>query len=155
MSFEDCSYLTTNESLEAIIIGLEVNPEDKVLTICGSGDQPLAFIEKTKNLTIVDHMERQIKLFLYRKKILKSGKYSEFREIKSSEEDHISDLQLRNKYFSLKRLKRIEEKLRKLSQNLSEHGLVYLADANFVINKAESQGYNLNLFLFPLTINQT
>ena len=42
-----------------------------------------------------------------------------------------------------------------MSQNLSEHGLVYLADANFVINKAESQGYNLNLFLFPLTINQT
>ena len=41
-------YRLTNENLFGIISGLNLQSEDIILSICGSGDQPLAMIEKAK-----------------------------------------------------------------------------------------------------------
>jgi hypothetical protein len=38
-------YKQTNELLRAIIYALEIKPDDKILSICGSGAQPLSMLE--------------------------------------------------------------------------------------------------------------
>jgi len=59
-------YYFTNESLEAIITGLEPNSEDNVLTICGSGDQAFALLEFGCQVIAIDENPQQI---CYAKKI--------------------------------------------------------------------------------------
>ncbi|MFC1723390.1 hypothetical protein ACFL0V_04575 [Nanoarchaeota archaeon] len=53
-----------NESLEAINIGLTVEPDDSVLSICGCGAQPLSFLEYISegNVTAIDNNPTAIRL---------------------------------------------------------------------------------------------
>ena len=57
------SFPYTNENLEAIIKGMQINSEDYVLGIMGSGQQGLAMIEKGAKADLIDYDFTQIEYF--------------------------------------------------------------------------------------------
>jgi hypothetical protein len=111
MEYDGCRYSITNEKLEAILNGLDIKPEDKVLSICGSGDQPLALLEIAKEITVIDIGQNQIDLFKRRKGIICSGEYSKFRDVYGGIAFY--NLSSRNEYFSNERLDKIKENINK------------------------------------------
>ncbi|MFA5888518.1 MAG: hypothetical protein WC852_07455 [Candidatus Nanoarchaeia archaeon] len=72
------AYLYTNETLEAIVRGLDINETDDVLVVCGSGDQAFAMLEYANSVTAVDIKEDSVKYAKYRLEALKAGNISEF-----------------------------------------------------------------------------
>jgi hypothetical protein len=109
MEYDGCRYSITNEKLEAILRGLEITPKDNILSICGSGDQPLALLEIAKEITTIDSELNQIELFKHRKEIILSREYSRFRNVYCGIAFY--DLPPRNEYFSDERLDRIRKNL--------------------------------------------
>lgn len=105
--------LVTNESLDAVVTGLNLSSQDSVSSICGSGDQTFAILEKVKKVVVVDVKYERIEYLLQRKRLLESGDYKGFLDPKQNPKDKIElrDLKLRNSYFSLERLGRIQAKL--------------------------------------------
>ena len=71
-------FTCTNESLEAIMLGLDISPGDTVLSICGSGDQAIAMIEKASIVRTVDVDSRQIRYAKSQITNLKEGMQSRF-----------------------------------------------------------------------------
>jgi len=71
----------TNESLAAIVNGLDVNETDDILAICGSGDQAFALLEKAHSVTAVDIYKNQVDYARYRKRCLKEEKYAFFQNM--------------------------------------------------------------------------
>jgi hypothetical protein len=106
--------LVTNESLEAIVSGLNPQSEDFVLSICGAGDQAFALLERAGEITIVDEIPWQIKYFLRRKSLLESGEFEMFLNPgqRPRDNDDSEDLRFRNEYFSEERLEKIKRKLK-------------------------------------------
>jgi SAM-dependent methyltransferase len=72
------AYLYTNESLDAIVKGLDVNERDDILAVCGSGDQAFAMLEYANSVVAVDIKEDSVKYAKYRLEALKAGDISEF-----------------------------------------------------------------------------
>jgi len=68
-------YSCTNENLDAIMAGLNIGSVDRVLSVAGSGDQPLAMIEKAAHVFAVDSNLAQIDFVLARVKAIASGNY--------------------------------------------------------------------------------
>jgi hypothetical protein len=69
----------TNESLAGIVRGLDVGPDDRVLSICGSGDQPLAILEKAESVAAIDVDSEQMAYAMARVDLIRLGKFSLFR----------------------------------------------------------------------------
>lgn len=72
------TYLYTNENLDAIVKGLDVNETDDVLTLLGSGDQAFALLEYANSVLAVDIEEDAVKYAQYRLEALKAGDIGEF-----------------------------------------------------------------------------
>ncbi|NCO17823.1 hypothetical protein AUJ61_00655 [Candidatus Pacearchaeota archaeon CG1_02_30_18] len=70
------SFPYTNENLEAIIKGMQINSEDYVLGIMGSGQQGLAMIEKGAKADLIDYDFTQIEYFRKMLRFLKNNKNS-------------------------------------------------------------------------------
>lgn len=109
----------TNENLEAIVRGLDIQDCDRVLAICGSGDQAFAILESTRQILAIDVDDTQIRYAQKRANLLKLGMFDEFlntgpRFITTTGSSAI-DLQriaTRNRYFrSPERLARISGKI--------------------------------------------
>ena len=66
-------YAGTNESLDAIVLGLGVGPGDTVLAVAGSGDQAFAMLAAGARVTAVDSRSAQIKYVLHRVNCLRKG----------------------------------------------------------------------------------
>jgi hypothetical protein len=66
-------YTCTNERLEAIVLGLRLTPEDRVLSAGGSGDQAFAILEYVKSVDAVDILFPQARYITQRKGILERG----------------------------------------------------------------------------------
>lgn len=47
-------YLATNEVVEAVVRGLDVTSQDRVLTVCGSGDVPFGMVERGAEVVALD-----------------------------------------------------------------------------------------------------
>ena len=101
-------YSITNESLSAIMEGLQIQQGDRVLAVCGSGDQAFAMLELADRVVAFDCREEQVEFALYKLKLLERGEFEEFRAI--------DDIRLRAKtrftrrdYFTTERLERIRE----------------------------------------------
>lgn len=80
-------YQCTNESLKAIIAGLDVSPEDNLLVVGGSGDQAFALLEfagKGK-VTAVDNAPQQIDFIRQKAEALQIGDYESFFRIDNKE----------------------------------------------------------------------
>ena len=111
------AHASTNESLEAVIAGMNVRPEDRILSIGGSGDQAFAFLEKGAGVVVVDNNPKQVDLIRQKAKLLRNENYNGFLRAGLSEaylanptdESHMA----RNRYLR-KRLPAIRERLDKL-----------------------------------------
>lgn len=79
-------YIFTNETLEAIIAGLNIRPSDCVLAVAGSGDQAFALLESGCRITAIDNISAQIRFVQRRALALSRGDYSEFLDLSIPEE---------------------------------------------------------------------
>ena len=66
----EAEWIATNESLDAIINGMNLNSKDIVLSICGSGDIPFAIAPLVKKVIAVDGSLNQINYARARKEAL-------------------------------------------------------------------------------------
>ncbi len=72
------TFISTNESLDAIIDGLEPNNTDRILTVGGSGDQAFAILEKGAKVVCVDNNPSQTEYIKERYKLLEKRNYKQF-----------------------------------------------------------------------------
>ena len=113
------NYSMSNESLDAIVRSLNINPKDKFACCSGSGDQALALAEYTGHIDVYELNPIQIELIIARQKQVKDGNFSEFRQqtvtgycdgAYNGTRDSGRTLELwerRNQYFDDARLSRI------------------------------------------------
>lgn len=95
-------YVSTNESLEAIVKGMDIQQADKILAVCGSGDQAFALLETAAYVRAVDKDLDQVEYAQERKKLLETpGKFR--KEI-------VGDISW--KYFTIRRIRAIKKKAR-------------------------------------------
>ena len=71
-------YAGTNESLDAIVLGLGVGPGDTVLAVAGSGDQAFAMLATGARVVVADSRQQQIDYVLHRAACLQQGNISGF-----------------------------------------------------------------------------
>ncbi len=118
-------YPCTNETLEGVIYGLNLNSEDNVLTIAGSGDQAFAILEYARRVTAIDHNLAQITYMKERMKHLKKGKFKKFLsedDLTGFTQGFVYDKLDRDRYFRqpIKRLRRIRANINNLSLVLGD-----------------------------------
>lgn len=109
----------TNECLDTIVKGLDVNPSDDIIAICGSGDQAFAMLEYANSVLAVDNDKEQVEYAMRRAEALKAGDIEKFlRPVPESCLDLImvgSDMKRSIAYFSQPgRLERIRNNLGRL-----------------------------------------
>lgn len=75
----------TNENLEAIVAGLNVQKDDRVLAICGSGDQPFAILEKAREVVAMDWDPTQLLYSKWRTNLLKLRRFERFLQIRQED----------------------------------------------------------------------
>jgi hypothetical protein len=105
--------LVTNESLDAIMLGLGINEKDRVLSPGGSGDQDFAMLEKAEKVFVSDIETTALDFIRYRAGLLLSGNYEEFLDPGFEVKDELArrDFDRRRKYFQMERLERIRARL--------------------------------------------
>ena len=115
-------YRHTNESLAAIVEGLDVQPSDAVLAVSASGDQPFAILEKAAKVVAVDEDIVQLNYTKIKAKILEIGNYYKFLYF-AEPGDEMERVQLAQavRYFRIDgRLRRIRLKLPNLDTRLGD-----------------------------------
>ncbi len=113
--FPSAYYKVTNESLDGIVQGLDLQPSDQVLAICGSGDQAFAMLEHVASVLAIDKQPSQVDLARYRLECLAKGDYEGFL-LSGSRFGKFTDLDKRDAYFrSPGRLETIRSKLLNLT----------------------------------------
>ncbi len=95
------AFEATNESLDAVVAGVDPSPSDVVLAVGGSGDQAFALLEHAGRVIVVDDHPGQLMWIEDRLGALKDGDLSLF--LYSSEEETsplgITDSEVRDGYF--------------------------------------------------------
>lgn len=71
-------YPVTSESLAAILAGLEIDEEDRVLTVGASGDQAFALLERAGKVIVAETQRSQLDYIRMRRELLKKGDYRGF-----------------------------------------------------------------------------
>ncbi len=111
-------YYATNESLDAIVKGLDLQPTDEVLAICGSGDQAFAMLEHVDKVIAIDYDPAQIKYAKKRKLALQDGDINKFIFPVSQihiVEELVEEFPARCEYFQdPERIRKIQAKLHKI-----------------------------------------
>jgi len=112
---EEILFYTTNESIPSIIEGLSPSERDRILAVCGSGDQPLALLEYCKVIT-TDIRPEQIEILFQKIDMLKRNKFIDFLEFSKKETSFLEEVnKLRREYFNQKgRLERITARIENL-----------------------------------------
>ena len=77
-SYEGLEYISTNENLDAIVLGMDVNSNDRILAMGGSGDQAFALLEKAGSVTVVDRNSAQIWYIKQRAELIRQKAYEFF-----------------------------------------------------------------------------
>lgn len=110
-------YPYTNESLDAIVKGMDVNETDDIIAVGGSICQAAAMLEKAHSVTAVDDSKNQIEYAKERTAMLQEGNIEKFLQLDFRlliGEDKIN-MEKSIAYFSEPgRLERIRQKLDKL-----------------------------------------
>ena len=141
-------YQFTNESLPGIIAGLKPKLIERrsALSILGSGDQSLAFLEYGLRLRSVDHHAKQIRSFFGTLETLKKGDFQRFRF--EDENQSMSPLLAdRNAYFTDERLERIRQNLGNLEVELED----IRGPGNETLSRRYDLCYLSNAFSFMLS----
>ncbi|MFH1066069.1 MAG: class I SAM-dependent methyltransferase [Nanoarchaeota archaeon] len=71
-------YFYTNESLDAVVRGMDVKSSDDIIAVCGAGCRAFAMLEKANSVVAVDYNEAQIEYAMKRAEALKAGDYDSF-----------------------------------------------------------------------------
>ncbi|MBI1971011.1 hypothetical protein HYS47_04645 [Candidatus Woesearchaeota archaeon] len=71
-------YSVLNENLDSIMAGLDVQSNDDVLAVCGSGDAAFAFLEHAASVVAVDRLPVQIEYANKRRWYLATGDTASF-----------------------------------------------------------------------------
>ena len=124
----DLFFTQTNETLNAIIVGLEVSSKDIILAVGGSGDQAFALLEYAERVKVVDDRPEQLSYIRRRAEALQKGDYEAFqpsnREVR---EDNAG-------YFkSPTRLETIQKKL---------EGLIILQPSDIISLAQQEESYS-------------
>ncbi|MFA5887971.1 MAG: hypothetical protein WC852_04650 [Candidatus Nanoarchaeia archaeon] len=111
-------YTCTNESLDAIIYGMQLSRGDSILAVLGSGDQAFAMIEYANSVLAVDNNPAQVKFALERKALLEAGNFYGFLEhlAGTGTKDYLMEIHKldRDAYFTPERMESIRRNLDKL-----------------------------------------
>lgn len=104
----------TNETVCAIVAGLNPQPSDSILAILGGGDQALALLEHAP-VTAVDIDKRYIRFARNRVKFLKNGNYQKFLNAGACPTP-LAESFMKNRlsYFTQERLEKILKRLSEL-----------------------------------------
>ena len=131
-------YRGTNENLFSIMEGLDLQEDDVVLSICGSGDQPLAILETASEVHAIDSNPKQIEIANYGIRCLERSKFKKFLSSANKSGQGID----REPYFTIERLLRIQRNLHRL--NLYVADLRSLPDS--ITKRVYSKIYLSNAF---------
>jgi hypothetical protein len=101
-------YVDTNESLEAIVRGLDLCRKDDILAVCGSGYQPFAMLEYAKSVLAFDMDKDQIEYAKFQRQRLYDYRYQKFLHFLGLNTDCNDD------YFDNERLSKIRNNLGRL-----------------------------------------
>ena len=71
-------YLVSNENVEQIVQALDPSPEDRILAICGSGDQVFALAESGARVVAFDKDSYQLDYAKRRAELIREEEYGEF-----------------------------------------------------------------------------
>ena len=104
------SYECTNESIYGIVAGLDLKEGDRILAICGSGDQAFAMLEYADFVQAVDINPRQVAYAQYRAKQINDGDFEGFHKVGYMWDGTRFAFERRD-YFTEERLKRIRNRL--------------------------------------------
>lgn len=131
-------YSCTNEDIGCIINGLDVNANDDILAIGGSGDQAFAFLEYARRVIAVDNDQSQIDFIEHRARSLRDGYISSFlAEYEEGTDDFFSANSSRKKasinYFNQ------EDRLNNIINNLSNLEIKGPAD---IFQMAQNVSFN-------------
>lgn len=72
------SYPYSNESLDAVMKGMDVKSNDDILAVLGSGDMAFAMLEYADSVLAVDYDKEQVEYAKQRAEALKAGNYDGF-----------------------------------------------------------------------------
>ncbi len=129
LSYDELPYPKTNESLDAIVEGLDIHARDRVLAIAGSGDQAFAMLVNDAIVHAIDIDDLQVKYMqeraraLKKKHFIKFEKYSEpLNKYLKKNNVHLEFLQKR-----LMNLQIWEDNL--FTTNLKGYNKIYLSNA--------------------------
>jgi len=136
-------YTHTNEDLRAIVHGLDLSLDDKVLAICGSGDQAFAMLEKAGEVVAVDYNQSQLKYALERLKHLKKGDHTRFLV---PDPDEYFDLRNSRRYFNWEKFQKIKSRIDSLKIitdqiNIFDSGLAMVDFTKIYLSNALDYGY--------------
>ena len=108
------NYSVTNESIDAVIKGLNLKSNDSVLAVAGSGDHAFAMLEYAGEVKVIDSNPFQIDLVMLRAELLRIGRYDLFFTKRSTVPLNDDKIVARKNYFSKEDLMRKDGKLRPL-----------------------------------------
>lgn len=133
-------YIHTNENLDLLIKGLNPSPKDNILSVCGSGDQVFALLDKGAKISAIDTSYYQIQYSKKRLQSLSKKDFEDFFILKNNRfYDPFSNGDFWEKYsrkINLENLNKNKDKINFLQGDIFSSGLdlsffnkVYLSNA--------------------------
>jgi len=114
LPYAGLAFQATNESIPAIMEGLQIQQGDRVLAICGSGDQAFAMLELADYVTAVDSSKLQILYARCRLAQIKRGDFKRFYTLLSHCGSSAAYREQRSRYFTLSKLQTLKWKVDRL-----------------------------------------
>ena len=114
LPYAGLAFQATNESIPAIMEGLQIQQGDRVLAVCGSGDQAFAMLELADYVTAVDSSKLQILYAKCRLAQIKRGDFKRFHTLLPHCGSNITYREQRSRYFTLSKLQTLKLKVDRL-----------------------------------------
>lgn len=134
--FNPLVFTSTNESLNAVVNGLEISETDRVLAVGGSGDQAFAMLERARSVEVWDISQVQLNYIQRRLEALREGHFERFlgetEQIIADNDSHL----VRNYFSRGGRFERIRERVDRLKLVTNPMDILNdLSPKNFLGNK--------------------
>lgn len=131
----------TNETVEAVVTGLDVNSKDRAIAVCGAGDQALGIAEYASRVLTLDARSMQIEFAKIKHELVRSGDYARFRAFFDEKAQHTV---ANRRYFSTKRLNNVRKKLPRIEYMHEYMALLEAPENTF------TKAYLSNIIGYPL-----
>jgi hypothetical protein len=131
--FSKVEYRRTNEGLRGIVIGMNIQPRDRILAVGGSGDQSFAMLEYVPEGRVIttDLLKNQVEFILHQAKTINQGGRQSYLNFMYARGLIPSDVEFFEEfdalYFSERRLEAIRQNINNL--RLVQGDVVKVAEA--------------------------